>query len=132
MKFSTTKVVCKKQVSLYTLSRLTCFFVSNMMNVQSQDTDEKLRTAILSRLATDDRTAFANLRVGVLNGIAHLAGVVNSIETRILAAELTEDVEGIRGVVNRIEAPGAPSPSRAIHLTSSLREKATKDNHEDI
>lgn len=101
------------------------------MNVQSQDTDQKLRTAILSRLATDDRTAFANLRVGVLNGIAHLAGVVNSIETRILAAELTEDVEGIRGVVNRIEAPGAPSPSRAIHLEPTLQKERKGDANEE-
>jgi osmotically-inducible protein OsmY len=124
VKFNTTKVVCKKQVSLYTLNRLTCFFVSNKMNIQSQDTDEKLRAAILSRLAADDRTAFANLRVGVLNGIAHLAGVVASIEIRIVAAEIAEDVPEIRGVVNRIEAPGAPSPSRSIHLTPNLqREK---------
>ncbi|MDL1945059.1 BON domain-containing protein [Chloroflexi bacterium CFX2] len=55
-----------------------------------------MRAVIPSSLATDNRTAFANLRVGVLNGIAHLAGVVNSIETRILAAELAEDVPGIR------------------------------------
>ncbi len=93
------------------------------MNIQSQDTDEKLRAAILSRLAADDRTAFANLRVGVLNGIAHLAGVVNSIETRIVAAELAEEVPGIRGMVNRIEAPGAPSPSRTIHLEPTLRKE---------
>jgi len=78
--------------------------------------DEKLRAAILSRFAADDRIAYVNLRVGVLNGIVHLAGVVNSIETRILAAELAEDVEGVRGVVNRIEAPGAPNPARTIHL----------------
>jgi len=78
--------------------------------------DEKLRSAILSRFAADERTADADLRVGVLNGIVHLAGVVNSIETRILAAELAEGVPGIRGVVNRIEAPGAPSPARTIHL----------------
>jgi hypothetical protein len=78
--------------------------------------DEKLRTAILARFASDDRIAFANLRVGVLNGIVHLAGVVNSIETRILAAELAEETEGVRGVVNRIEAPGAPRPDRTINL----------------
>ena len=103
-----------------------------MSNTPVQTQDEKLRAEILAKFATDDRTAYANLRAGVLNGIAHLAGVVASIETRIRAAELAEDVPGIRGVVNRIEAPGAPSPSRAIHLTSSLKEKATKDNHEDI
>jgi osmotically-inducible protein OsmY len=87
-----------------------------MNHASVHTTDEKLRAAILSRFAADDRIAYVNLRVGVLNGLVHLAGVVNSIETRILAAELAEDVEGVRGVVNRIEAPGAPSPARTIHL----------------
>lgn len=87
-----------------------------MTNTPIQNTDEKLRAVILSSLAADDRTAYANLRVGVLNGIVHLAGVVDSIETRILAAELAEEVTGVRGVVNRIEAPGAPSPARAVSL----------------
>jgi osmotically-inducible protein OsmY len=92
-----------------------------------QTTDEKLRAAILSRFAADDRTAYANLRVGVLNGIVHLAGVVNSIETRLLAAELAEGVPAIRGVVNRIEAPGAPSPSRIVNLYPILKEKTDND-----
>ena len=87
-----------------------------MKNAPIQTTDEKLRAAILSRFAADDRTAYANLRVGVVNNIAHLAGVVASIETRILAAELAEEVDGVRGVVNRIDAPGAPSPSRTVNL----------------
>lgn len=87
--------------------------------------DKKLRTALLARCASDDRIAYANLRVGVLNGITHLAGVVMSIETRILAAELAKETEGVRGVVNRIEVPGAPSPSRTIHLSPILKEKTT-------
>jgi osmotically-inducible protein OsmY len=88
-----------------------------MTDVSVQNTDEKLRTAILSRFVMEEQTAHANLRVGVLNGIVHLAGIVASIEIRILAAELAEAVPGVLGVVNRIEAPGAPSPSRTINLT---------------
>ena len=81
-----------------------------------QTVDEKLRAAILSRFAADDRTAYANLRVGVLNRIAHLAGVVTSIEIRIAAAELAQDIPGVLAVANRIEAPDAPSPARIINL----------------
>jgi hypothetical protein len=33
-----------------------------------------------------------------------------------LAAEIAGSVPGIRGVANRIEAPGAPDPSRRIDL----------------
>jgi len=78
--------------------------------------DESLRAAILALFAAEARTASADLRVGVLNGIAHLVGEVSSLEVRIAAAKLAEEVPGVRGVVNRIEAPGAPSPSRRIDL----------------
>lgn len=81
-----------------------------------QTPDEKLRAAILSRFAADERTSYSNLRVGVLNGIAHLAGVVTSIEIRIAAAELAQDTPGVLAVANRIEAPDAPSPARIINL----------------
>ena len=87
-----------------------------MTNAIAQNTDEKIRAAILYSLAKDERTVHANLRVGVINGIVHLAGVVASIETRILAAELVGEITGVRGVVNRIEAPGAPSPARTVNL----------------
>ena len=78
--------------------------------------DESLRTAVVAKFAIDDRVAFANLRVGVSNGIVHLAGSVPFAETRIVAAEIATDVPGVRGVVNRIEAPGAPSPARTVNL----------------
>lgn len=93
-----------------------------------QFSDEKLRETILNRLAGNDQTAFANLRVGVLNGIAHLAGVVTSLELYITAAEITQSVRGVRGVVNRIEAPGAPKPSRTIHLELTATNAERKNN----
>jgi len=78
--------------------------------------DEYLREAILTVFETDSQTVSTDLRVGVLSGIAHLAGVVDSLTKRDVAEELAKHVCGIRGVVNRIEAPGAPSPSRVINL----------------
>ena len=78
--------------------------------------DENLREAILTVFANDSRTASTDLRVGVLSGIAHLAGVVDSLSKRDTAEELVKHVYGIRGIVNRIEAPGAPSPSREVNL----------------
>jgi osmotically-inducible protein OsmY len=78
--------------------------------------DERLRLAILATFAADSRTASADLRVGVLNGIVHLAGMVDFLVVRAAAEELAGQVGGVRGVVNRIEAPGAPSPAREINL----------------
>ncbi|EKD88970.1 MAG: hypothetical protein ACD_34C00252G0006 [uncultured bacterium] len=87
----------------------------NMNTSFASSRDEKIRKEILlvfSKGLGED----LNLRVGVLNGIAHLAGTVNSMLKRQTAEELAKQVVGIRGVVNRIEAPGAPSPSRAVNL----------------
>jgi osmotically-inducible protein OsmY len=52
----------------------------------------------------------------VLNSIAHLAGKVDDLSKRDLAEALAQHVPGIRGVVNRIECPGAPSPARTVNL----------------
>jgi osmotically-inducible protein OsmY len=82
----------------------------------STHADKSLREAILAAFAADDRIAADNLRVGVLNAIAHLAGKVDTLSIRALAEELAQQVPGIRGVVNRIECPGAPSPARLINL----------------
>jgi osmotically-inducible protein OsmY len=99
------------------------YFGVEMTIERNSISDEKLRKTILVRIAEDDRIAFANLRVGVMDGIVHLAGVVTSVEARIVAAELAEGVPGVRGVVNRIEAPGAPSPGRTIHLDLSTKKE---------
>jgi len=85
--------------------------------------DILIRSAILTQFASDERIANINLRVGVVNGIAHLAGVVSSIEIRSAAADLASDVQGVRGVVNRIEAPGAPSPGRSINLNFEINKE---------
>lgn len=84
--------------------------------------DESLRAAVLEIFAADSRTASTDLRVGVLNGFVHLAGRVGSLAERAAAEELAGQVPGVRGVVNRIDAPGAPSPARKIDLDFSDEE----------
>lgn len=81
-----------------------------------RQTDEGLRDAVLQALAADTRTAPLDLRVGVLNGIVHLGGSAPSDDDWAWAEMVSVGVPGVRGVVNRIEAPGAPNPARAIHL----------------
>lgn len=89
--------------------------------------DESLRIAILAKFALDERTAHAELRVGVLNGIAHLAGRVDTLVERAAAEEIAQGVDGLRGVVNRIEAPGAPSPARTVNLDLSDQKHPIQD-----
>lgn len=87
-----------------------------MQPADSDQGDEDLRTAVLAAFMANSRIASLDLRVGVLNGIVHLAGKVDSLEKRRSAEEIAGRVPGVRGVVNRIEAPGAPSPARTINL----------------
>ena len=80
------------------------------------NSDEQLRTRIIQALTLDERTAALDLRVGVLNEIAHLAGQAPSLDIWNLTEGIVLGVTGIRGVVNRIDAPNAPLPARTIHL----------------
>ncbi len=94
-----------------------------MMQPNFSVSDDSLRTAILTTFAADSRIVSADLRVGVLHGIVHLAGMVGSLAERTAAEELAGQVPGVRGVVNRIEAPGAPSPAREVNLDFGERKE---------
>lgn len=96
-----------------------------MIHRDSPASDESLRAAILALLGADSRTAHAALRVGVLKGIAHLAGAVDTLAQRAAAEALVRQTPGVRGVVNRIEAPGAPSPAREINLNLTDTEETS-------
>jgi len=93
--------------------------------------DQDLRMAILSTFEADDRVP-TTLRVGVLNGIAHLAGKADSLVVRTAAEELAWHVPGLRGVVNRIEAPGAPSPAREINLDLNTKSELSKSKGDNL
>ena len=82
----------------------------------TQNSDEQLRTRIIQALTLDECTAASDLRVVVLNEIAHLAGQAPSLDIWNLTEGIVLGVTGIRGVVNRIDAPNAPLPARTIHL----------------
>lgn len=97
------------------------------MQILPPTSDESLRTAILAKLAIDERTAGVELRVGVLNRIAHLAGRVDTLVERAAAEEIAQRVDGVRGVVNRIEAAGAPSPGRTVNLDLSDQKYSIPD-----
>lgn len=95
----------------------------------SPDPDELLRAAVLFVLSSNGMGATTVLRVGVLNGVVHLAGSVDSMVKRTAAEQLAQAVPGVRGVVNRIEAPGAPSPTRTINLDLTGTHKKAKSNN---
>ena len=86
-------------------------------------TDAILREEVRRALASDPHTAALDLRVGVHHAVVHLAGEAPSESLWHRAEAVATSVHGVRGVVNRMQAPGAPSPSRTINLP--LSDKAT-------
>lgn len=62
--------------------------------------DDALAVAIASQLATDPRTAGADIRCEVYLGSANLKGVVHSTAQRDAAQELARSVPGVDGVNN--------------------------------
>ena len=86
------------------------------LDLAAQAYDEGLRGALLAALAADPLTAACDLRVGVHHGIAHLGGAASSLAAWVAAGRVAGGVIGVRGVVNRIAAPGAPPPARTIQL----------------
>ena len=83
---------------------------------QTRSTDDLLRESVLQALADDQHTSGLDLRVGVLNAVVHLGGEAPSEGLWHLAEAIVARVVGVRGVVNRIHAPGAPSPVRTINI----------------
>ncbi len=78
--------------------------------------DKRLRAAVLLALGRDSDLVSLDLHVGVLNAIVHLCGSAPTSTLWERAGRIAGDVPGVRGVVNRIWAPGAPHPTRTIHL----------------
>ena len=78
--------------------------------------DEVIRSEALALFSGADCGKFAMIRVGVLHGIVHLGGSTNSLADRSQAEELVKKIDHVRGVVNRITSPGAPSPARTVNL----------------
>jgi osmotically-inducible protein OsmY len=83
--------------------------------------DDGLREAVTRALAADPETVALDVRVGVLNAGVHLGGWAPSVYLWQRAQAVAAGVAGVRGVVNRIEAPGAPSPSRVVSIRMGER-----------
>jgi osmotically-inducible protein OsmY len=111
---------------------MSCFFewLMSTNNLQYQD-DETLRTKVMNTLASDSRFCQLSLRVGVRKGIVHLGGNVPTFDVWIQVEQRVAKIPAVRGVVNRMRAPGAPSSSRTIHLeTTSFYEKGEHNERE--
>ena len=89
---------------------------------------------VLDALDANTSLTHLDLRVGVHNGLVHLGGDAPSPGIRSQIEQLVSGLPGVRGVVNRIHAPGAPSPIRRVnlYLSSASKNNCEKgDKHEN-
>lgn len=94
--------------------------------------DKQIRNEVCRALKADKRVASYDLRVGVLNEVIHLAGELPSTDLWELVGEIASEIPHVRGVVNRIEAPGAPEPARTIHLHLIPKEGSRETSHQEM
>ena len=78
--------------------------------------DVKLRAQVIETIFANQQFNQLDIRVGVNKGIVHLAGSAPSLERRQDIEDYVRKISRVRAVVNRVDAPGAPSPSRLIKL----------------
>lgn len=94
--------------------------------MRPEPNDRLLRDAVLRALMSDTVLASLELHVGTSRGVVHLSGRAPTLEVRARAEQVVTSIAGVRAVVNRIEAPGAPCPSRIINLNFSRKKKQEK------
>ncbi|PWH12751.1 MAG: hypothetical protein DDG59_15385 [Anaerolineae bacterium] len=87
-----------------------------MSNPEADLSDQELRQHVVQVLAADEQLRHYSLRIGVASGFVHLGGKLSSLEGYERVEALVRNLPGVKGVINRIQAPGAPSPARVIHL----------------
>lgn len=86
--------------------------------------DQAVANQIAKNLKESGR--LQNYRIGVAyrDGTAWLNGSVTDAEQLVAALEVAQQTEGVKDVVNRLEAKPAASPASKPSITSRLRESA--------
>ena len=75
------------------------------------NSDASLGRAVELALAADDRLSGANITVTVTDAIVDLSGTVGNADQVRRALRRAGDVEGVRGIVNRLRVVGQePAP----------------------
>lgn len=80
-----------------------------------KDLEENIRSKVQGLLAEPEYSCY-EIQVGVENGIVHLAGSVPDQTMRDQIEFEIGKISGVRGIANRISAPGSPLPGRTIDL----------------
>lgn len=80
---------------------------------RSEITDFNIEWSVEHTLGESADVDVSDLRVKVLDGIARLTGVVNTLREKDLAARIAEKLPGVRGVENDIVIDGNREPTNS-------------------
>jgi osmotically-inducible protein OsmY len=100
--------------------------VQDIINKLYVDTDLEIQVA--QALGNDARTrgSFPGILVGSAFGEIYLKGSVASQDIKKAAGEIAAKIDGVRNVVNALEAPEPPKPAAAAKPTAGARPAAAK------
>ncbi len=65
--------------------------------------DSSITTTVKAKLANEDTKTLTRVSVQTVQGTVYLTGIVDSIEAKRRATELTWQVKGVRGVVDNLQ-----------------------------
>ena len=74
--------------------------------------DDKTITAkVKTRLANDKVSSLTRVGVTTVNGVVYLDGVVDSVNDKVMAEEITRHVDGVTSVVSQLQVSSSGSAS---------------------
>ncbi len=97
--------------SLLLIAALSCCATSQK-NPARGDFDEALQAAVEEALAADGQLDDAAIAVTVVDGIVDLSGTVGSTDQVRRALRRAGEIDGVRGIVNRLRVIARQAPSR--------------------
>ena len=73
--------------------------------------DSTITASVKAKLAAEKAASLTRVGVNTVNGEVHLDGVVDSVDQKVRAEEITRQVNGVVRVVNSLQISGTPAAS---------------------
>jgi hypothetical protein len=73
--------------------------------------DKAINAQVKTKLVGEKASNLTRIGVNTVNGVVHLAGVVDSVRDKIMAEELARQVNGVTNVVNQLQVSSSGSAS---------------------
>ena len=74
--------------------------------------DSGLSTQVKAKLADEKASSLTRVSVKTVNRVVTLTGVVDSVQSKVMAEEIARSVKGVQGVQNNLQVEGTSASPR--------------------